>query len=430
MNYWWIIFFLAFRSVSSDIFAAWTYPDDQFGIAATRKIAVITDVHYLAPQLVEEGVALSAFEDATGRKTGELHEVLQEVLSNLERESPHILLVTGDLTNHGERLSHLGFIELFRPLKKAGTRIFVIPGNHDVNVPDARAYKRDTQWPVEGISSDEFARLYGAYGYDEALRRDSASLSYLSEIDENTWLLAIDSNRHQEYQTSSLSAGRILPETLEWALQILREAKEKEITVLGMMHHGLVEHMPHQETFFPDYIVDEWKMLAGRLADAGLRIVFTGHFHANDITLFTSPAGHEIYDVETASLVQYPFAYRIMQLKDDKLSIDTRFVKSIPGNEDLEGASRRRLEAFTRRMAKYKLDTGGFPIPVEVKDNLVEMIVELNLLHVRGDEMLNTGLQELITRFADMMGTKIETDSFAFDFPPADNKVTLTIGGN
>lgn len=430
MNYWWIILFLLFHSVSCDIFAARIYPDDQFGTAATRKIAVITDVHYLATQLVEEGVALSAFEDATGRKTAELHEVLQEVLSNLEREAPHILLVTGDLTNHGERQSHLDFIKLLRPLQKVGTRIFVIPGNHDVHIPDARAYKGDSQWPVEGISSVEFAQLYGAYGYDKALRRDSASLSYLAEIDEKTWLLAIDSNRHQEYQTSSLSAGRILPETLEWGLQILREAKEKEITVLGLMHHGLVEHMPHQETFFPDYLVDDWKMQAGRLADAGLRIIFTGHFHANDITLFTSPAGHKIYDVETASLVQYPFAYRIMELEGKKLSVDTRFVTTIPGNVDLDSVSRRRLEAFTRRVAKHKLDTGGFPIPEEVRDNLLEMIVELNLLHVRGDEMLNTDLQELITRFADMMGTKVETDSFAFDFPPADNKVTLTIGEN
>ena len=56
------------------------------------------------------------------------------------------------------------------------------------------------------------------------------------------------------------------------------------------------------------------------------------------------------------------------------------------------------------------------------------MIVQLNLMHVRGDEMLNPGLQELIASFADMMGTEAETDSFVFDFPPADNKVVLTIG--
>ena len=424
----WLILLLLLRFVSCDVFAAQVPSDNNFGGDAILKIAVLTDVHYLSPELAEKGKALSVFEESTGRITCELHEVLHEVLSDLGKEVPQILLVTGDLTNHGERQSHLGFIELLTPLQKAGTRIFVIPGNHDVNIPDAVAYKGDVRKNEEGISPDEFARLYGAFGYDEATRRDSTSLSYLAEIDEKTWLLAIDSIQHQEYRTSSLSAGRIRPETLEWALHILRDAKERGVTVLGMMHHGLVEHMPYQEAFFSDYLVDNWKIQAERLADAGLRIVFTGHFHANDITLFTSPAGNKIYDVGTASLAQYPFGYRIMQLQGKELSVDTRFIASIPGNPTLESESARRLAVLTRRVAKHRLDTGALPIPEGVRENLVEMIVQLNLMHVRGDEMLNPGLQELIASFADMMGTEAETDSFVFDFPPADNKVVLTIG--
>jgi len=428
MNRWWVILLFLFRSVSCDIHAAQLYPEDHSGVTTSLKIAVITDVHYIAPQLAEQGKALTSFEEATGRKTDELHKVLHKVLADLNRETPHMLLITGDLTNHGERQSHLGFIELLRPLQKAGTRIFVIPGNHDVNIPDARAYKGDTSSPVEGIIPGEFTRFYGEFGYDKALRRDSASLSYLAEIDEKTWLLGIDSNRYQEYQTTSVSAGRILPETLEWALQILHEAKEKGITVLGMMHHGLVEHMPNQETFFPDYLVDDWKVMAGRLADAGLGVIFTGHFHANDITLFTSPAGNKIFDVETASLAQYPFAYRIMQLQGKELTVDTRFVTSIPGDPNLESESRSRLEMLTRRAANHRLNIPGLPIPEKVRENLIEMIVQLNLMHVRGDETDNPRLQESIALFGAMMGTEAEKESLSFDFPPADNNVVLTIG--
>ncbi|MCE5205540.1 MAG: metallophosphoesterase [Porphyromonadaceae bacterium] len=430
MNRWGIIFSLFFLFVSCHIHAVQLYPDVPFGVTGPLKIATLTDVHYLAPQLAEEGKALFAFEEATGRKTHELHEVLDKVLADLGRETPQILLITGDLTNHGERQSHLAFIELLRPLQKAGTRIFVIPGNHDVNIPDARAYKGDTSSPVEGITPGEFARFYGEFGYDKALSRDSASLSYLAEIDEKTWLLCIDSNRYQEYQATSISAGRILPETLAWALQILREAKEKGITVLGMMHHGLVEHMPNQEVFFPDYLVDDWKVMAGRLADAGLGVIFTGHFHANDITLFTSPEGNRIFDVETASLAQYPFAYRIMQLQEKELTVDTRFVTSIPGNPNLESESRNRLEMLTRRAAKQRLNIPGLPIPEKVMESLIEMIVQLNLMHVRGNETDNPRLQESIALFGAMMGTEAEKESLSFDLPPADNSVILTIGEN
>jgi len=228
----------------------------------TLKIAVMTDVHYLSPLLADEGEALVAFEKATGRKTTELHAVLNNVIDSLKEEDPDILLVTGDLTNHGERQSHLDFITLLRPLEKAGIRIFVIPGNHDIHIPDARRYKGSESIPVESVSADEFARLYGSFGYEDALRRDTTSLSYLAMINERTWLLCIDSNRYDEHTTTSVSAGRIRQQTMEWALNILHEAKDKGITVLGMMHHGLVEHMPYQEAFFP---ITWWRIGSSRL---------------------------------------------------------------------------------------------------------------------------------------------------------------------
>ena len=403
------------------------YADAEGKSGAALKIAVMTDVHYLSPLLAEEGGALFAFEKATGRKTTELHAVLNKVIASLKEEAPDILLVTGDLTNHGERQSHLDFITLLCSLEKAGTRIFVIPGNHDVHIPDARSHKGSESTPVAGVSGDEFARLYGSFGYEEALRRDDASLSYLAKINEHTWLLCIDSNRYDEHTTSSVTAGRIRRQTMEWALNILHEAKEKGISVLGMMHHGAVEHMPYQDAFFPDYLVEDWQQQADKLADAGLNVIFTGHFHANDISLHTSPAGNRIYDVETAGLAQYPFGYRIMRLHGNELSIDTRFVTSIPGNPDFENESRRRLEAVTRRVAQSRLNKPEIPISEEVKTALTDLIVQLNLMHVRGDEKADPGMKRAISMFASMMGTEADMESFAFDFPPQDNKVVIRL---
>lgn len=395
--------------------------------AAALKIAVMTDVHYLSPLLAGEGDALAAFEKATGRKTTELHAVLNKVIDSLMEEAPDILLVTGDLTNHGERQSHLDFIALLRPLQKAGTRIFVIPGNHDVNIPDARMYKGSESTPVESVSADEFARLYGSFGYEKALQRDETSLSYLTMIDERTWLLCIDSNRYNEQTITSVTAGRIGPQTLEWARHILHVAKEKGITVLGMMHHGLVEHMPYQDAFFPDYLVENWQQQADILADAGLNVIFTGHFHASDISLHTSPAGNRIYDVETAALAQYPFGYRILQLQGNELSITTRIVTSIPGNPDFEHESRRRLETVTRRVAQNRLNKTKMPMSEEVKTALTDLIVQLNLMHVRGDEAADPGMKSAVSMFASMMGTAADMESFAFDFPPEDNEVVITL---
>lgn len=397
------------------------------GNSVAVKVAVITDIHFLDTQLVSEGEALSAYEQATGRNIIDLHAVLDAVLNDLHKEAPDLLLVTGDITNHGERQSHLGFIEKLRVLQNRGTRILVIPGNHDINIPDAKAYRGDKATLTETVSREEFAELYAPFGYADALKKDKASLSYLAGINDSLWLLCFDTSRYAEHTTTSITTGRILPATMDWALDILNEAKEKGITVLGMMHHGLVEHMPYQAAFFPQYLIDEWEKSADLLADAGLKVVFTGHFHANDITMRTSSAGNVIYDVETASLAQYPFAYRIMKLSDAELSIDTRFITSVPVNPDLAAMYRDKLETITRRVAERQLEGLGIPMSPQTLNALTDVIVKLSLMHVRGDEKPDLTMKMAIRLFAEQMGSEADLESFAFDFPPEDSRVVIPL---
>lgn len=397
------------------------------GDADTLKIAVVSDIHFLSPRLAVESEALTAFEKATGRNLANQQKVLDQVLGVLEKEIPDILLIAGDITNHGEKYSHLGFIEKLRPLQQRGTRIFVIPGNHDVNIPDAKAYTVNGITSAESISREEFSELYSFFGYGDALKRDSASLSYLAEVNEKTWLLCFDSNRYDEHTTSSITAGRIRPQTMEWALSLLQDAEEKGVRVIGMMHHGLVEHLSYQSAFFPGYLVEEWEKNAGILADAGLKVIFTGHFHASDISQHTSPAGNTIYDVETASLAQYPFAWRIMTMNDTNLSIDTRFVNDIPGNASFEEESRQQLETVTRRVARNKLNSLGIPMSESVMKALADVIVKLHMLHVRGDEKPDPEMELAIRMFSSLMGDEAEIEEFTFDFPPEDNNVVIPL---
>jgi UDP-2,3-diacylglucosamine pyrophosphatase LpxH len=415
-------FFLLILLFFSSIFAGCATIDD-----SSLRIAVITDIHYLSPRLAEESEALTAFEQSTGRDIGVQHKVLDQLLADLAKEKPDILLVTGDITNHGERQSHLGFIEKLLPLQRQGTRIFVIPGNHDVDIPDARAYTEDNTTAVENISKEEFAQLYHSFGYGDALKRDRSSLSYLAAVDEDTWLLCFDSNRYEEHTTSSITGGRIRPETMEWALSLLHEAKENGIRVIGMMHHGLVEHMPYQSSFFSDYLVDDWEKSAEILADAGLKVVLTGHFHSSDITMHATPAGNTIYDVETASLAQYPFGWRMMRMDDTGLYVETHFVKDIPGDPGFWEESRQRLESVSRSVAKSKLNALGMPLPAATMEALADVIVKLNMMHVLGDEKPDPEMELAIRMFASLLGDEADIEEFTFDFPPGDNNIVIPL---
>lgn len=392
------------------------------------KIAVMTDLHYLSPSLSSKGAALDVYERETGRDARDLHAVLDKVLADIENEQTDILLIPGDITNHGERQSHLDFIEKIRPLQENGMRIFVVPGNHDIDIPNAKAYIGEKPVPVESISAEEFAGLYASFGYADPLKRDTASMSYLGGIDEHTWLLCFDTNRYKEHTSVPITGGRILPQTMLWALDILREAKEKNITVLGLMHHGLVEHMPYQAVFFVDYLIADWKENAEILADNGLKVVFTGHFHSNDVSLLTSPAGNTIFDVETASLVQYPFAYRIMTLKDNVLSIHTRFVESISGKPALKEEYRIKFEKQARRVAENRLRRMGIPFPEETLDALTEVIVKMAVAHARGDEEMDGEMRQAVETFRAVLGVEEgDIESFHLDFPPSDNQLEIAL---
>lgn len=388
----------------------------------------MSDIHFLGTDLAQSGEALTKYENATGRNVNELHAVLDETLKQIEAASVNALLICGDLTNHGERGSHLELIRKLTSLKQKGIRIYVIPGNHDVNIPDAKAYVGDESSPTQTVSAKEFAELYAPFGYSGAIRRDSASLSYLSALTDSLWLLSLDSNRYNEYTATSISGGRLLPQTVQWAMDILSEARSKNITVLGMMHHGLVEHMPYQATFFPNYLVEDWKKLAAEFADAGMPVVFTGHFHANDISSLTSANGNTIYDVETGSLSQYPLPYRLIEIDGNTLKIDSHFIQSVEGMPNLQEKYQEKMERYAKASAEAQLSRLKIPLAEETRRALADLLSQINILHVAGDEKVDAETAEAIQKLAESVGDEnFDAKSFQLDFPPADNHLTLSL---
>ena len=390
------------------------------------KIAVISDVHYLSAGLVKEGKTLREYEKNTGRNLQDLYGVFDEALQRIKKSDCDIVFVSGDLTKDGELQSHLEFSQKMEDLKKCGKRVFVIPGNHDVNVPTSKGFRGDSTYSVKNVSTTKFAEIYKNCGYGNALKRDDNSLSYLAELDENTWLICLDSNKYKEYKTTTISSGRLYEKTLKWTLNILDEAKRQSKKVIAMMHHGLVEHMPYQSTFFAPYLLDDWKNTANLFADKGLKVIFTGHFHSTDISRLTTPKGNTIHDVETGSLAQYAFPISFVTVSSDSLYVETQFIDSIKTNAHLSDKYKSQLQIQSEMMAKNKI----LSLMPEINEKSLKLIsaviAQINVLHVKGNEVMSEELLNKLSEFSRFMNDdSVDFKSFQLDFPPKDTEVWI-----
>lgn len=391
------------------------------------KIGVISDPHYLSEQLMDNGSAIKNYDIMSGKAVSEVPAVLEQVLADFEQNKPEILLIPGDMTKDGEKQSHIDFVEKLRPLREKGVRIFVIPGNHDINMPNSMGYEKDKTYPVPNVNPDEFVKIYADCGYNDALKKDQASLSYVAELNETTWLLAIDVCRYKEYTDRSISGGKLSPQTEQWVIDVLQEAKEKNIQVVGMMHHGLVEHIMMQSSFFPEYLVDDWKRVATLLADSGMKAIFTGHFHSNDIAEYTSEAGNKIYDIETGSLAVYAFPYRFVELSENKMKIQTKNIISTPSSPDLAEKNKAVMQSRAKEIAISKIKSRGIQLSDNTLQVMADIISQVFVMHLKGDEKIDDNLRQSMQKLATELDSPIDVsdEMFGFDSYPTDNNVEI-----
>lgn len=410
-------------------------PDEgQTNRPATLKIAVVSDVHYMDPSLLANGAASGkAFQDYLDQDPKLLQysaAVFQKVIADLKHERPDILLVPGDLTKDGEPVCHNAVAAYLAQLKEQGTKVLVVPGNHDINNAKAVQYNGDMATPLPRTTAQNFARIYKDLGYQDAHEKDPASLSYLAKLYKDLWILSIDASKYEDYGPSGdVAEGRIKDATMTWLLKKLAEAKTEHATIFAMMHHNLVEHYTNQTQLDPGYVINDWQNKVKALMDAGLRVIFTGHYHANDITAYDYN-GKTLYDIETGSLVTAPLPYRMMILQGNTFNIETNTVQSI--SQTLPGGVN--FTAYSGQFLSQHLDgyfngllQNRFGAPAPLAQMASPIFREAIMAHFAGDESLPASQQAQINALAAYSADLAGMATILWtDIGVADNKATVT----
>jgi 3',5'-cyclic AMP phosphodiesterase CpdA len=396
------------------------------------KIAVMSDIHFLDPSLLTNGAASGAAFQAYLGPDPKLIEfsgpILQQAISEIVASKPDILLIPGDLTKDGEKVSHETMALLLKQISDQGIKVFVIPGNHDVNNPEAYAYDGNNSTPTPSVSANEFANIYSGFGYNDAISRDENSLSYICQPFNKVWILAIDDCKYYMNGSFATVSGVIKEGTMNWIQDRLAEAKKKNITVLAMMHHGIIEHYAGQQTLDAGYVTDNWEAKADALIDAGLRVMFTGHYHANDIAMRTK-GNNALFDIETGSLVTPPSPYRLIRMDPNNMYIDTKHITSInvpfPPGLDFLTYSQMFLSMHMDPIFTFLL-SNNYNVPLETAAEIAPLFRNAMMAHYAGDEKITPEEQakdDLVGLMSSDLGMVLH--SLWTDLPPADNQYII-----
>lgn len=307
------------------------------------KFAVISDPHYFAKYLNPIG---DAFKKALACDRKLLHlspELIEEAVEQLIQSDVDMVIIPGDLTKDGEMISHKGIVEQLEKLLEVGKKVSVIPGNHDINNPNAVAFQGKRTIPVKSINPIQFIDIYHDMGYAESFSQDPNSLSYV--IEPVPWLriIAMDScNYDTNYYTGqSYSGGYFKSDTLNWIINQIKMGEEKGQIVIGFMHHRMIPHSETQGKILSDYIMKDWENTSTLFADSGMHLVISGHLHSQDISSKVSKKGNELWNIQTGSLVTYPSPYRLFTIQQNgEIAFENKFITKLPSNRNLDSYSK------------------------------------------------------------------------------------------
>lgn len=332
-------------------------------------LSIISDPHVLDESLIGNTDSLKKELKVERKLVVESESLFKRALELVDDAGCEFLILSGDISKEGELVSHKKASNLLRDWqnKNPKRKIFLIPGNHDIN--SNRAYDYNLDQKTRPTSPRDFFETYNFIYQDNSILefyKDSeifkkylaetkekyqrkakyayyanGYFSYVARVKKNykyengLTIIMIDSSiyaadmeqKHRDGVNNVI--GSVSKEQLIWISDKIDEAKARNDMVIAVSHHAFIPNFRNQELVFSPFIIKEYKdkiedpdpRLNNKtpievLADNGVKFIFTGHLHENGTAKFVSEEGNEIYDIQTGSTITYPLPIRHIKIEN------------------------------------------------------------------------------------------------------------------
>lgn len=268
---------------------------------APLEIAFVTDIHLAGREYHDyEGFFYETNEfNGSGKQMEYLDDIFDAFISEMKETKPDYLIISGDSTFTGAKVSHELFRQKLNPLREEGIVILTIPGNHDI-VKHSFTYLDGTYQPTDVLSKDEYKEFYSDFGYGEAISQDDYSFSYVYDTGKGVRFFMLDTMIVQGIVYGQLSIG-----TMHWLEDELKACVEAGDSPIVAGHHNLLEH---NARFNVSYRLGNCDDVEALLVKYGASLYLSGHLHTQHIV-----QKENITDIVGGAFAVFPHNYGIIE---------------------------------------------------------------------------------------------------------------------
>ena len=264
-------------------------------------IYVASDLHYIAPELTDNGTYfMNMVRNADGKAMQYSEEITDGFVEQVLQKKPDLVLLSGDLTFNGAKASHEALAKKLHKIEEAGIPVLVIPGNHDLYDPMAASFQGEGYTLVSGTSAEEFENLYGSFRDDKVLSRDPDSLSYSYEVSPGLRILLVDVNTKE-------NPGTLTDQTCQWVEKQLKDAQDAGASVIAVSHQNV---LAHNSLFTEGFVMKNNEKLRALYEKYGVLCNLSGHMHIQHI----AQSENGLVDIATSALPVSPCQYGVLEV--------------------------------------------------------------------------------------------------------------------